>query len=66
MTVVTEGNVQKVEKFALPDRRIKLWQIAEGLQISIERVGEILKEHLKMKKISVHGVPRVLTALDKQ
>ncbi|GBP38745.1 hypothetical protein EVAR_22394_1 [Eumeta japonica] len=34
VTVVTEENVGKVEKFVLADRRIKLWQIAEELQIS--------------------------------
>ncbi|GBP93641.1 Putative uncharacterized protein FLJ37770 [Eumeta japonica] len=34
VTVVTEENVRKIEKFVLADRRIKLWQIAEELQIS--------------------------------
>ncbi|GBP66589.1 hypothetical protein EVAR_47845_1 [Eumeta japonica] len=28
VTVVTEENVRKIEKFILADRRIKLWQIA--------------------------------------
>ncbi|GBP79514.1 Putative uncharacterized protein FLJ37770 [Eumeta japonica] len=39
VTVVTEENVRKIEKLVLADRRIKLWQIAEELQISKERVG---------------------------
>ncbi|GBP93758.1 hypothetical protein EVAR_63121_1 [Eumeta japonica] len=34
VTVVTEENVRKIEKLVLADRRIKLWQIAEELQIS--------------------------------
>ncbi|GBP07956.1 Putative uncharacterized protein FLJ37770 [Eumeta japonica] len=42
VTVVTEENVRKIEKLVLADRRIKLWQIAEELQISKERVGEII------------------------
>ncbi|GBP27031.1 Putative uncharacterized protein FLJ37770 [Eumeta japonica] len=36
VTVVTEENVRKIEKFVLADQRIKLWQIAEELQISKE------------------------------
>ncbi|GBP00686.1 Putative uncharacterized protein FLJ37770 [Eumeta japonica] len=34
VTVVTEENVRKIEKLVLADGRIKLWQIAEELQIS--------------------------------
>ncbi|GBP15742.1 Putative uncharacterized protein FLJ37770 [Eumeta japonica] len=34
VTVVTEENVRKIKKFVLADRRIKLWPIAEELQIS--------------------------------
>ncbi|GBP17508.1 Putative uncharacterized protein FLJ37770 [Eumeta japonica] len=50
VTVVTEENVRKIEKLVLADRRIKLWQIAEELQISKERVGEIIHEHMNMRK----------------
>ncbi|GBP09864.1 Histone-lysine N-methyltransferase SETMAR [Eumeta japonica] len=66
VTVVTEENVQKIEKLVLADRRIKLWQIAEELQISKERVGEIIHEHMNMRKISAHWVPKMLTPFDKQ
>ncbi|GBP08273.1 Casein kinase II subunit beta [Eumeta japonica] len=45
VTVVTEENVRKIEKLVLADRRIKLWQIAEELQISKERVGEIIRAY---------------------
>ncbi|GBP64979.1 Putative uncharacterized protein FLJ37770 [Eumeta japonica] len=66
VTVVTEENVRKIEKLVLADRRIKLWQIAEELQISKERVGEIIHEHMNMRKISPRWVPKMLTPFDKQ
>ncbi|GBP82611.1 Putative uncharacterized protein FLJ37770 [Eumeta japonica] len=66
VTVVTEENVRKNEKIVLADRRIKFWQIAEELQISKERVGEIIHEHMNMRKISVRWVPKMLTPFDKQ
>ncbi|CAK1596485.1 unnamed protein product [Parnassius mnemosyne] len=43
-----------------------MWQIAEELQISKERVGEILHEHLNMRKNSARWVPKMLTPLNKQ
>ncbi|GBP26648.1 Histone-lysine N-methyltransferase SETMAR [Eumeta japonica] len=66
VTVVTEENVRKIEKLVLADRRIKLWQIAEELQISKERVGEIIHEHMNMRKISARWVPKMLAPFDKQ
>ncbi|GBP39437.1 Histone-lysine N-methyltransferase SETMAR [Eumeta japonica] len=66
VTVVMEENVRKIEKLVLADRRIKLWQIAEELQISKERVGEIIHEHMNMRKISARWVPKMLTPFDKQ
>ncbi|GBP28354.1 Histone-lysine N-methyltransferase SETMAR [Eumeta japonica] len=66
VTVVTEENVRKIEKLVLADQRIKLWQIAEELQISKERVGEIIHEHMNMRKISARWVPKMLTPFDKQ
>ncbi|GBP11963.1 Putative uncharacterized protein FLJ37770 [Eumeta japonica] len=66
VTVVTEENVRKIEKLVLADRKIKLWHIAEELQISKERVGEIIHEHMNMRKISARWVPKMLTPFDKQ
>ncbi|GBP29723.1 Mitochondrial uncoupling protein 4 [Eumeta japonica] len=66
VTVVTEENVRKIEKLVLADQRIKLWQIAEELHISKERVGEIIHEHMNMRKISARWVPKMLTPFDKQ
>ncbi|GBP80870.1 Putative uncharacterized protein FLJ37770 [Eumeta japonica] len=65
VTVVTEENVRKIEILVLADRRIKLWQIAEELQISKERVGEIIHEHMNMRK-SVRVGTKMLTPFDKQ
>ncbi|GBP39475.1 hypothetical protein EVAR_23826_1 [Eumeta japonica] len=57
VTVVTEENVRKIEKLVLADRRIKLWQIAEELQISKERVGEIIRAY-EYEKTSARWVPK--------
>lgn len=65
-TAVTDENIDKVKKFVLEDRRIKMWQIVQALKISKERVGEILHAHLHMKKVSARWVPKMLTPLDKQ
>ncbi|GBP54872.1 Histone-lysine N-methyltransferase SETMAR [Eumeta japonica] len=40
--------------------------IAEELQISKKRVGEIIHEHMNMGKISARWVPKMLTPFDKQ
>ncbi|GBP07735.1 Histone-lysine N-methyltransferase SETMAR [Eumeta japonica] len=40
--------------------------IAEELQISKERVGEIIHEHMNMRKICARWVPKMLTPFDKQ
>lgn len=66
ISVVTEENVRKVRKLVLEDRRIKVWQIADTVGISKERVGEILHEHLNMTKVSARWVPKMLTAFDKE
>ncbi|GBP40583.1 Histone-lysine N-methyltransferase SETMAR [Eumeta japonica] len=40
--------------------------IAEELQISKERVGEIIHEYMNMRKISARWVTKMLTSFDKQ
>ncbi|GBP43562.1 Mariner Mos1 transposase [Eumeta japonica] len=40
--------------------------IAEEFQISKEQVGEIIHEHMNMRKISARWVPKMLTPFDKQ
>ncbi|GBP10672.1 Putative uncharacterized protein FLJ37770 [Eumeta japonica] len=44
----------------------RLVTIAEELQISKKRVGEIIHEHMNMRKISARWVPKMLTPSDKQ
>lgn len=65
-TAVTEENIEKVKKLVLEDRRVKLWQLAEAIGISKERIGDILHSHLHMKKVCARWVPKMLTPLDKQ
>lgn len=65
-TAITDENIENVKKYVLNDRRIKIWQIAEELGISKERIGEILHNYLHMNKISARWVPKMLTPLDKQ
>ncbi|XP_075984950.1 protein GVQW3-like [Anticarsia gemmatalis] len=65
-TAVTDENIEKVKKIVLEDRRIKLWQIAEELSISKERIGDILHNRLHMNKVSARWVPKMLTPLDEQ
>ncbi|GBP83408.1 hypothetical protein EVAR_63073_1 [Eumeta japonica] len=59
------GKCSKIEKFVLADRRIKLWQIAEELQISKERVGEIIRAYEYEKNQCALGT-KMLTPFDKQ
>lgn len=65
-TAVTDENVAKIKKIVLEDRRIKMWQIAEELSISKERIGDILHNYLHMSKVSARWVPKMLTSFDKQ
>ncbi|GBP12917.1 hypothetical protein EVAR_79264_1 [Eumeta japonica] len=61
------GKCSKIEKLVLADRRIKLWQIAEEeLQISKERVGEIIHEHMNIEKSVRKLGTKMLTPFDKQ
>jgi histone-lysine N-methyltransferase SETMAR len=46
----------------LDDRRIKVREIAETMDISKKREGYILHEELDMKKVCSKWVPRLLTA----
>lgn len=58
---VTDENIKKVHKIILDDRKVKLFEIAEYLKISKERVGYIVNEYLGMRKLCAKWVPRELT-----
>ena len=50
----------------LDDRRIKVREIAEVMNMSKERVCHILNQHLGMRKLSARWVPRLLTVDQKR
>ena len=45
---VTPENIKKIHKIVLNDRKVKLRELADIVEISKERVGFILHEHLNM------------------
>jgi hypothetical protein len=63
---VSGENIKKVHKIILNDRKMKLIEKAETLNISKERVGHIVHEYLDMQKLCAKWVPRVLTIDQKQ
>ncbi|XP_029155672.1 uncharacterized protein LOC114928587 [Nylanderia fulva] len=60
-TATTDENIAKVHQMVLDDRRIKVREIAEVMNMSKERVCRILNQHLGMRKLSARWVPRLLT-----
>ena len=64
--VSTEDMVNKIHDVVLADRRVKIREIADIVNISIERVQNILHEKLDMKKLSARWVPRLLTVEQKR
>lgn len=64
--VTTPENIQKIHRMVLNDRKLKVSEIAEIMHMSKERVGNILHEHLHMKKLLARWVPRVLTPEQKE
>lgn len=63
--VVTPANIEKLREIVLANRKIKCQEIADMLEMSTERVGFILHEHLSMRKLYSKWVPRNLTAEQK-
>ncbi|XP_054744389.1 uncharacterized protein LOC129248798 [Anastrepha obliqua] len=63
--VKTPETVEKVYKIVTQDRRIKLREIADIVNISYERMHNIIHDELGMKKLSARWVPRLLTPLQK-
>lgn len=60
-SAVTEENIKKVHKKVLENRRLKVSDVAEDLDISVGSIYEILTTHLHMKKLSARWVPRLLS-----
>ncbi|KAF7280537.1 hypothetical protein GWI33_005740 [Rhynchophorus ferrugineus] len=55
--VVSDENILKIHKMILSDRKLKLNEIADTLQISTERVHHIIHEYLGMRKLCAKRVP---------
>ena len=58
--------IDKIHDIVLNDRRLKVREISETVNISVGRVWHILHECLGMRKLSAKWVPRLLTADHKQ
>ncbi|GFS76258.1 histone-lysine N-methyltransferase SETMAR [Trichonephila clavipes] len=61
ITATTDENIGKVHQMVLDDRRIKVREIAEVMNLSKERVCHILNQHLGIGKLSTRWVSRLLT-----
>ncbi|XP_017486515.1 PREDICTED: histone-lysine N-methyltransferase SETMAR-like, partial [Rhagoletis zephyria] len=64
--VTTPEMIEKIRDMVMSDRRLKVREIGESVGISIERVNNILQNHLDMRKLSARWVPRLLTTHHKQ
>ena len=53
--------INKIHDSVLADRRVKVRESAEMVNISDERIRIILHEHLSMRKLSTRWVPHFLT-----
>jgi len=53
--------VTKIHDLVLADRRLKIREIVELVNMSKDHVGHFLHEILGIKKMSVRWVPRLLT-----
>ena len=64
--VTTQDMIDKVYDILLADRRLKVREISEVLNISVGCTWNILHECLGMRKLSARWVPRLLTADNKR
>lgn len=53
--------VDKIYGIMLDDWRMKVREVADAVDILIERVHHMLHEYLDMKKLSVRWVPHLIT-----
>jgi histone-lysine N-methyltransferase SETMAR len=59
--VTTHEMCEAVERVVLENRRVKVTEIAERINMSVGSVETIIHEHLGMRKVSARWVPRLLT-----
>ena len=60
--VTSQEMIDKIHDIVLNDRRLKVREIIETVNISLGRGWYILHEVLDMRKLSARWVPRLLTA----
>ena len=58
--MTTKDMVNKINDIVLADRRVKTTEIADIVDISTERIQNMLHENLDMRKLSARWVPRLL------
>ncbi|KAG5342870.1 SETMR methyltransferase, partial [Acromyrmex heyeri] len=63
--VITEEIVEKVHDMILADRRTKVHEVAEAIDVSYGTAFNILHDNLRMKRLSARWVPRLLTVDNK-
>ena len=64
--VTTAEMVKKIHKMILGDRRLKVRQLADMVDISKNVVYRVLTENLDMRKLRARWMPRLLTMEPKQ
>ena len=64
-SVKTENNKNRVDKLIQTDRRLKIRDISESLDISKSTVHRIVFDELHYRKVSARWVPKELTACHK-
>ena len=66
MTATDSYNTEQLKRLLKSDRRITREEMAQELEISVGSVHTILRNHLKIRKVSARWVPHRLTSEIKQ
>jgi hypothetical protein len=66
ITTATQKNIDDVQDLVCEDPHISIEYIVDTLQISHGSVFTIIKQHLKLRKISSRWVPHELTSAPRQ
>ena len=61
VTATTEENVKRVHDAILENRKIDIIHLVDELNLSSGTISSIIHDHLLMKKLCAHWVPRMLT-----
>ena len=65
-TATIDEHIAKVHQMVLDDRRIKVREIIEVMNMSKKRVCHILNQYVGMRKLSARWVSRLLTVDQKR